>query len=296
MMLDHIFKHLSKLAIFSVIFTISISCAGFLYLRHFSHILGYDLSPFDMDFYTFLDIVLKSDSHNMIANFSLFYLLIFVFCVLYPKSLQFLFDILITFFLIGWSYLGWNLFKLLYSFQFFKHMFWFCTIYISPLLIFILISLLIPLFFISVILFGIYLIIGLFIKNNVDFDRYMKKARADVEDNSNYKKISERMDKLGNNIWKMDFGVACIVFFSAIFLILGWLNWAGPIEKKGSSDAENYLKSTNYKKVYLVDKTDFDAVFVSKVKNGHLFVLKDRDGKNKKKATFISDSAILRID
>jgi len=295
MMLDHIFKHLSKLAIFSVIFTVSISCAGFLYLRHFSHILGYDISPFDMDFYTFLDIVLKADSHNMIANFSLFYLLIFVFCILYPKSLEFLFDILITLFLIGWSYLGWNLFKFLYSFQFFKHIFGFCAIYISPLLIFTLIPLLIPLFFIWVIPCGIYSIISLFIKSNVDFDQYMKKAKSDVEENPRYKIISERMDKLGNNILKMDFGVACIVFFSAIFLILGWLQWAGPIERKGSSDAENYLKSTDYKKVYLVDKTDVDAVFISKVKNGYLLVLKDGK-KNKEKASFIPDSAILRID
>ncbi|MDH0564832.1 hypothetical protein [Acinetobacter courvalinii] len=295
MMLDNIFKNLSKLAVLSVIFTLTISCAGFFYLRHFSHVLGYDVSPFDMDFYTFLDIVLKSDSHNLIVNFSHSYLLIFVFCVLYPKSLQFVFDILIIFFLIGWNYLGWNFFKFLYSFKNFRYFFWFFAIYTSPLLILISISLLIPLFFIAVILFGIYLIIGLFIRNNVDFDKYMQKGRTNVEENFTYKKISEHMDKLGNNIWKMDFVLACIVYFSAMFLILGWLHWAGSIEMRGSLDAKNYLNSTNYKKVYLIDKTVFDAVFVSKVKNGYLFVLKDGE-KNKEKASFIPDSAILRID
>jgi len=74
-----------------------------------------------------------------------------------------------------------------------------------------------------------------------------------------------------------------------------WCGWILGIGKQGEKHAKIYLKSKNYKTVVLTNNIKLKVVLVGKVRNGYLFVLHENN-ENRNKATFISDSAILRID
>ncbi|MDY6457911.1 hypothetical protein [Acinetobacter faecalis] len=93
----------------------------------------------------------------------------------------------------------------------------------------------------------------------------------------------------------MDFFKAMFLYLIMIYIFLFWIYWNVDVGEQGKKHAQTYLKSTNYKTVVLINDTKLKAVLVSKVKSGYLFVLNE-NGKNNNKATFISDSAILRID
>ncbi|MDY6449256.1 hypothetical protein [Acinetobacter faecalis] len=99
-----------------------------------------------------------------------------------------------------------------------------------------------------------------------------------------------RMNKNGD-----DFFNFYLVFCILLSIGIVWFGWIVYIGNQGEKQAKIYLESPNYKSVILVSKQRVDGVLVSKVKNGYLFVLNE-NGKNNNKATFISDSAILRID
>lgn len=265
-MFDHILSKLGRLTIFSVIFTVSISFAGLLYIDSFSRALGYNFSLFDLDFYNFLINVLVSDEYNLILNIIILFMLFIVF-VFYPKALIFVFEVFRCSCVLIWSFL-----KIPYKIS------TFFLIYISPFLI--------PIFLIVLCLDAVIIKLK-------DVKKIKKHVDAVKEDLSNNLQYKEKLDIIKKA--KKDFFSASILFYMILIFFLFWLGWVLYVGKQGQKHADVYIKSSEYKKVYLVDKTIFDAVFVSKVKNGYLFVLKDGE-KNKEKASFIPDSAILRID
>lgn len=298
MMLDHIFNHLNKFTILSVFITISIPLAGFLYVIAFASTLGYGTSLFDLGFYTFLEVVLISDIYNVIIKFSLLFICFLFFGIIYPKSLQFVTDIFHFFALLVWGYLGLNFLKLLYSIKFFRYLFGFAILFISPILIFVITSLsclFFPIFFVIFLID----IVFFYLKKSDKFNEYMKNARSTVEQNPDYEKIDQRMKAEGDNILKIDFFKGCIALTLCSFTILLWFLWIDYIKNQGIIHAEYYLyiKPHSFKTIHLVDGESYNAIFVSKVKNGHLFVLEDKDKcRLVRKAEFFSDSTILRIE
>lgn len=266
-MYDYIFNRLSRLVFLYTFFAISISFAGLLYFDGLSRNLGFDNSLFDLDFVAFFERVLISDQHNIMANITIFLLFFISFVVLYPKSLIFIFDISRLGFLSIGGFLGGANTILI-----------FFLIYISPFLI--------PLVLVILILqsFGMKL---------VEMDRFrfhIESVKQKLAANAQYNESKSRVGE-GSE----DFLRSNVVFFTFSLLLIFWLAWAIYIGNQGKKHADIYLTSKEYKTVYLTNNTEIKAVFVSKVKNGYLFVLNDGD-QNKDKASFIPDGAILRID
>lgn len=297
-MVDRILHHLGKLAILSVIFTVSVSSAGFFYVWEFAYTLGYNTSLFDQDFYTFLKVVLVSDVLGVMLNTILYFLCFFIFIVIYPNSLVFVFDILSFFVLLLWNYLGINLLKFLYSLENVRHITIFLTIYSSPFIIFLMISLTNLLLIPFCIGFVFYKILER-ISRKEKFKKYLTDARASLEEHPSYKKIETRMNQAGNDFFQIDFFKGSMVLFCGLIILILWGKWVFDIGLKGGIHANEYLyQNSNYDKtVYLMDKTNFKAIFISKVENGYLFVPEEKNEcKGNRIATLIPDSFIQRIE
>lgn len=248
-------------------FTISISFAGLLYFDGFSRRLDFNNSIFELDFTSFFESVLISDHHNIMANISVFIIFFISFAVLYPKSLIFLFDIFrLSILSIGY-FLGLSQKSLI-----------FFLIYISPFLL--------PFALVILIIKALCLKL-----NEIDkIKHHMQSCKEKLAVHPEYIERTSRIDE-----GTKDFLRSNIVFFAFSILFLFWLGWVIYIGNQGKKHAEFYLNSKKYKMVYLTNNSEIKGVFVSKVKNGYLFVLNEA-GQNKDKASFIPDSAILRID
>ena len=80
-----------------------------------------------------------------------------------------------------------------------------------------------------------------------------------------------------------------------VLLLLLWLHWMNQIGTQDTNHANIYLISQENKSIQLTNNSSLKGVLVSKVKGGYLFVLNNNNSFSAK-ASFISDSAILRID
>lgn len=270
-MVDQVFNRLSKLVFLTTFFIVSISFSGLIYFDNFFSTLGFDYSIFELEFYSFFVKVLISDHNNVIIK-TIFSVIFFIsFVVIYPRSLRFIYDII---YLCALSI--WYFFRIPGGFSYFL------LFYFSPFLF--------PFIFIVLIIHAVFIKVN----ENKKFNDHIKKVKSDLQRNDNYIKLLARINEVSDDFLKSY--ITFIIIFLAFFL---WLAWAFDIGKQGQKHAEEYLyfPANNLKTVYLVDRSDLKAKFISKVKNGYLFVLEEKDGcKFKKKAIFISDSAILRID
>ncbi|MDY6460848.1 hypothetical protein [Acinetobacter faecalis] len=156
--------------------------------------------------------------------------------------------------------------------------FFFIFLVISPFLL--------PLFFLILVLVSIVLKLREF----YCLKKICREVNLKLEKNEYYKKSDKRIPSNFSPYIKATF----LFVLMALPLQL-WSNWILSVGKQGEKHAKIYLESPNYKAVMLTNNTKLKAVLISKVKNGYLFVLHE-NGKNNNKATFISDSAILRID
>lgn len=266
MNIDEILGRLGKFFFFiSTLFIVSISLGGILYTDSFSQTLGFNFSLFDLNAYTSFTQVLVSDQYNVFAKGIVITIFIMSFIFVYPKSLLLAYDLLVI--------LVSNIYYVLPS-KFFLLLF----LVISPFLL--------PLFFLILVLVSIVLKLREF---NC-LKKICREINLKLEKNEYYKKSDKRIPSNFPSYIKASF----LFVLMALPLQL-WGSWILGVGKQGEEHAKIYLKSPNYKTVMLINNTVFNAVLVSKVKGGYLFVLHE-NGKNNNKATFISDSAILRID
>lgn len=272
MVFDNIVARINSLILIPGLFILSVSFAGLMYFDSLSQGLGFSNSSlFDQDFDHLFTKVFISDRHNIIMASATFILLAFIpFAIVYPKSLTFILNLSKIFVLILWHSLKLLNFPIKYLV--------FLLLFISPFLI--------P------VLLAVLLVWSSSVKlsENKKLKKYKDETSRNVKDDPRYVESSTKLKESEEHFFK-SYLMACALL--PIFAL--WLGWVLYIGNQGQKHADIYLKSSDYKKVYLIDKTVFDAVFVSKVKNGYLFVLKDGE-KNKEKASFIPDSAILRID
>lgn len=266
MNIDDILGRIGKFFLFiSTLFIASISLAGILYTDSFARKLGFNFSLFDLNAYTSFTQVLVSDRYNVFGNGIVITIFIMSFIFVYPKSLLLVYDLLVILVSKIYCALPSKIFLLLF-------------LVISPFLL--------PLFFIILVFVSITLKL-----NELDcLKKRWKEVHLKLEGNEYYKKSDKRISFNFLSYIKATF----LFVLMTLFLQL-WIGWILDIGNQGKEHADKYLTSENYKTVILVSKQRVDGVFVSKVKNGYLFVLKGENGNNKK-ASFISDSAILRID
>ncbi len=265
-MIDHIFNRLSRLIFVITFFTISISFAGLMYAEGLSQRLGFNISIFDLKFYDFFIFVVIADNLNVLLGFIIFSAISISF-VLYPKSVRFIFDLVYICFAFLWSLLGGE-----------KKIIPFLCIFVFPFC-------LIPFLIILVIH-----VIIIKLKEIKLLRGYWKEIQKKLNMDEKYLDSINRFSDGSQNFYK-----SYLVFFIIFSFFVVWLAWIVYIGNQGKEHADKYLISKKYKTVILISKQRVDGVFVSKVKNGYLFVLNE-NGKNNNKATFISDSAILRID
>lgn len=266
MNIDEVLGRLGKFFFFiSTLFIVSISLGGILYTDSFSQSLGFNFSLFDLNAYTSFTQVLISDQYNVFAKGIVITIFIMSFIFVYPKSLLLVYDLLVI--LVSYIYcvLPSKFFLLLF-------------LVISPFLL--------PFFFLIL----VFVSIVLKLKELNSLKEICREVNLKLEKNEYLKKSDKRIPSNFSSYIK-----ASLVFVLIALPLQLWCGWILEIGKQGEKHAKNYLKSPNYKTVVLTNNIKLKAVLVGKVKNGYLFVLNENN-KNRNQATFISDSAILRID
>ena len=263
MKFEYIFSRLSRLVFLIAFCNFSIFVAGIVYVDSLSSALGFDISLFDLEFYNFFIYTILADKLNIILYF-IFFLFILIPIFLYPKSLIFAYGFLTMILCLIWGCVEHKRYIIIRFFALFM----------------------VPLLFIALIIYSILLKVmeREFIKT------LTYRINNKLTNSSQFLTSISRMNKNGD-----DFFNFYLVFCILLSIGIVWFGWIVYIGNQGEKQAKIYLESPNYKSVILVSKQRVDGVLVSKVKNGYLFVLHE-DGKNNNKATFISDSAILRID
>ena len=264
--LNEVLGRISKFFFFiSTLFIISISLAGILYTDSFARELGFNFSVFDLNAYTFFTQVLISDRYQIVAKGLVGLIFIVPFICAYPKSLLLIYDLFVA--------IGIYIFLALP-----KSLFKFLLLIISPFLIPILLLIL------------VFMACAIKISECNMLKKKLREVNFKINKNKHYQIIKQRE----NHVYVAYIKALLIYGVLAIFLYL-WMIWIVDVGNQGSPHAQKYLMSDQYSVIYLTNGTKSKGVLVSKVKNGYLFVLNE-NAKNKSKASFISDSVILRID
>lgn len=264
-MFDQILNRLSRFVFVVTFFTVTISFAGLMFIAGFSERLGFDISLFDLNFYDFFIYVIVADNLNFFVGFVVFSAL-GISCIAYPKSLIFIFDLIYVSVFSVWCFIGG------------KKIIPFILICLSPLLI-------IP-FFIFLLAYAT----SIKLKDFKIVNGYLFNVRQERHLDERYVNSINRIEDGSHSFFK-----SYLVFSIILIIFIVWLGWVVHIGKQGTKQAEKYLNSTEYKTIYFTSNTVIQGVYITKVKNGYLFVL-NRNNKNNAKASFIPDNVIFRID
>ena len=203
-------------------------------------------------------------------------LFIIPFIYVYPSSLILVFDLICL--------MGLYFFKIIP-----KSFFLFICLMISPFILLMVLTVFLLILLLSPVIFTV-----IFIIKKVKIDRCVrerfKNINVELDNNQLYHKISNRINQTQSSYLK-----AATLYFVSAFLLILWLHWIVEIGSQGANHANIYLNSQENKSIKLTDNSILNGALVGKVKGGYLFVLNNNNSCTAK-ASFISDSAILRID